>query len=303
MFTDVVDMSCSASSSRLLHNAQVIGSGGFGLVLRVDDKAVKLLHTRTSCSEAHAEFLRLHRMDAALEQARKLRGLDSDLQKALDQIKPVKALHYWSEPFEYQGEHFTCGLVTSFAVGARTSDLLKLDPSITEEYASLFPRILVMPSSQNDRTRLDVRDRKEDLSKRNPPRYFVMGKEAVKFYKGTFDFSTDFPCAMGVFLAVATFYAKLVLVDVEILLGDPADKTINVMDLGMCHDIVWGDANHIAGQICDISGPFYTKAVFPLPDQESAYAVFTDAFKRMGVAMGRESEFMDEVISIMSDML
>ena len=137
-------------------------------------------------------------------------------------------------------------------------------------------------------------DHTKPLSIDNPPRYFVMSlSDAKKFYKDIHNFESAYGYffQMGVIMALFIFLAKMVPIDLEILLGQ--NNKINMLDFGMCEDIQdedYKDPNKIAELICHIGGPLYTKDSMEFNEQ------FRKGFIKASTDFEINKEFLEKVM-------
>ena len=277
------------------NTAQVLASGGFGMVVADGNIARKLMYSKTTCDAAAIEYHNINTLYNAFERARNS-SQNRAVSAALNILRPLVPRGFLKEPFEFSigtnVERFSCQLLTDRIPGLSTSRLPH--DNIVAAVRQHFPEILVMPVFEFQ-SRLSLRNPNESPDpERNFPRYYISNMDEVGKIYPTIDFMHEFPYAMGVLLAVFVFEAKLSMVDVEILLG--SSMNIYVVDLGMCKDISEivdsGDLYELSAILTDISGPFYTKNSFPLPTNEPQYGSFTRGLWDAGVEMGVTTEFL-----------
>lgn len=286
--------------AEILKSGQVLASGGYGMVLGYRERALKLLRSATTCHQAAAEYKYMEIVYKAFETARGVQ-VTPRVARALQRLHPIQPIEKWEKKFFYRGETFSCAFVTSLAKGAPLKELKWFTTNITPGLLQLYPVLLVLPSLTAP-SGVSVMDASNPLSKANPPRYFIMSQEdARQYYHGSFDFDFEFPYAMGVLLAVTTFIAKIVLVDVEILLGRFDDASINILDFGMCQPL--DETKNIGDQICDTSGPFFTKDVFPNDPESNEFGVFIHGFEDAAHCFGKPTSLVKRVVDEMVDAL
>lgn len=267
-----------------LKNGTVIASGGFGKVLRYENKAIKLIRDATTCRNAQIEFSKMIAMKKAIENARR-KNLSKNIRKILSRINTVQPLYFWDQSFSYRYERFSCGIVSKFIKGIPLKDLMVTDVDIN---------VLVLVSLGTQTSYLSLMDHNKPLSVDNPPRYFVMSlKDAKKFYKDVhnFDSAYGYFFQMGVIMALFIFLVKMVPIDVEILLSK--NNKINILDFGMCEDIQeedYNDPQKIAELICNMGGPFYTKDSMDFNEQ------FRKGFIKASTEFGIDKKFAEEVM-------
>jgi hypothetical protein len=277
------------------NTAQVLASGGFGMVVADGNIARKLMYSKTTCDAAAIEYHNITTLYNAFERARNS-SQNRAVSAALHILRPLVPRGFLKEPFEFSigtnVERFSCQLLTDRIPGLSTSRLPH--DNLVAAVRQHFPEILVMPVFEF-KSQLSLRNPNESLDpERNFPRYYISNMDEVGKIYPTIDFLHEFPYAMGVLLAVFVFEAKLSMINVEILLG--SSMNIYVVDLGMCNDISEvvdsGDLHELSAILTDISGPFYTKNSFPLPTNEPQYGSFTKGLWDAGVEMGVTTEFL-----------
>ena len=277
------------------NTAQVLASGGFGMVVADGNIARKLMYSKTTCDAAAIEYHNITTLYNAFERARNS-SQNRAVSAALNILRPLVPRGFLKEPFEFSigtnVERFSCQLLTDRIPGLSTSRLPH--DNLVAAVRQHFPEILVMPVFEF-KSQLSLRNPNESPDpERNFPRYYISNMDEVGKIYPTIDFLHEFPYAMGVLLAVFVFEAKLSMVDVEILLG--SSMNIYVVDLGMCKDISEvvdsGDLHELSAILTDISGPFYTKNSFPLPTNEPQYGSFAKGLWDAGVEMGVTTEFL-----------
>jgi hypothetical protein len=291
------------SCRNTVKHSQVLASGGFGRVTKYGDKAIKLIRNPTTCQEAGEEYRLMKRLYSFFVTARK-RATHPNVRAALRHLQPLKPIAHWKQPFETEGESFSCGVVSQLVQGMSARKLRQWDTShqLLSEQARFFPRILVMPSQSMPRSSLSLMNAREPLSMQNPPRYFVMSMEDVQRVYRKISFKTDFSYMMGVLLALTTFLAKITLIDVEIVLGSRARK-VYIMDLGMCKPLQTTSAEEIAEQLTDLGGPFYTKDVFPSDNSSKAFRYFRKGFLEAARDFNVDIQFAQQIIQLVADNL
>lgn len=277
------------------NTAQVLASGGFGMVVADGNIARKLMYSKTTCDAAAIEYHNITTLYNAFERARNS-SQNRAVSAALNILRPLVPRGFLKEPFEFSigtnVERFSCQLLTDRIPGLSTMRLPH--DNIVAAVRQHFPEILVMPVFEF-KSQLSLRNPNESLDpERNFPRYYISNMDEVGKIYPTIDFLHEFPYAMGVLLAVFVFEAKLSMVDVKILLG--SSMNIYVVDLGMCKDISEvvdsGDLYELSAILTDISGPFYTKNSFPLPTNEPQYGSFAKGLWDAGVEIGVTTEFL-----------
>jgi len=277
------------------NTAQVLASGGFGMVVADGNIARKLMYSKTTCDAAAIEYHNITTLYNAFERARNS-SQNRAVSAALHTLKPLVPRGFLKEPFEFSigtnVERFSCQLLTDRIPGLSTLRLPH--DNIVAAVRQHFPEILVMPVFEF-KSQLSLRNPNESPDpERNFPRYYISNMYEVGKIYPTIDFLHEFPYAMGVLLAVFVFEAKLSMMDVKILLG--GDMNTYIVDLGMCKDISEivnsGDLYELSAILTDISGPFYTKNSFPMPTNEPQYGSFTKGLWDAGVEMGVTTEFL-----------
>jgi hypothetical protein len=277
------------------NTAQVLASGGFGMVVADGNIARKLMYSKTTCDAAAIEYHNITTLYNAFERARNS-SQNRAVSAALHTLKPLVPRGFLKEPFEFSigtnVERFSCQLLTDRIPGLSTLRLPH--DNIVAAAQQYFPEILVMPVFEF-KSQLSLRNPNESPDpERNFPRYYISNMDEVGKIYPTINFLHEFPYAMGVLLAVFVFEAKLSMMDVKILLG--GDMNTYIVDLGMCKDISEivnsGDLYELSAILTDISGPFYTKNSFPLPTNEPQYGSFSRGLWDAGVEMGVTTEFL-----------
>jgi hypothetical protein len=276
-----------------LKSGSVIASGGFGKVLRYENKAIKLIRDATTCRDAQIEFSKMISMKNAIRYARR-KNLSKNIRKILSRINSVQPLYFWNQSFSYRYERFSCGIVSKFIKGIPLKDLVETDENINLS-------VLVLVSMSTRRSYLSLMDHTKPLSVDNPPRYFVMSlSDAKKFYKDIHNFESAYGYffQMGVIMALFIFLAKMVPIDLEILLGQ--NNKINMLDFGMCEDIqdeYYKDPNKIAELICHMGGPLYTKDSMEFNEQ------FRKGFIKASTEFDIDKDFLKKVVKAIESFL
>jgi len=277
---------------KTLDASTTLAAGGFGVVQQSGERAFKLIRDRVGCASASVEFRAMQTVWRAFQNAKALPGVSAPLHRALARLQPIKPEFQWEEAYTHQGVNFSCALVTSLARGAPLKAMRRINRvGIPESALKLYPRVLVLPSYDYT-SKINTMNIDEPLSQSNPPRYFVISISDAKKLYPTIDFEKEFPFMNGVLFAVMTFIAKLVLRDVEIVLGDPSDPNIHIMDFGMVTPIRETLPEKMAAEICDLGSPFYTKDTFPHDIDSPSFLHFMDGFKTMARAIGIKEDFL-----------
>jgi len=253
----------------LLSNQKVnvLSSGGNGKIISVDNNdsiVFKLIYS--GCKSFEKEFLTQARLYNALRKCKS------------NKLKIPQPYKYFPEPLSVGDESFNCAFAMEKIQGV-PSDL------ITDNRAcvTLFPTVqILLVFNPRFNNMLFLKDRNEECSLKNPPRY-------VSMFIDTFDIDKNKLCFdLGEFFGMASFDVKVSLDDVELIIDK--DNKVYLVDFGYCKDLSKLVNSYLENPsefvdelvengIANYSTPFLTKEGFPTPVNTICWKHFIDGFK------------------------
>lgn len=297
-------------------SVQVIGSGGYGLILLITPPidseipkfTLKLIYTRSGsmCEQAKLEFYKILKVKNAYNKL--LSIVDPELNYLLQFINPLTPYGYYECNIKYNYTIYKCGLLTSYSEGFNVQRHIinYLQPSITMEEKNYIERhynnILILPSADYELIKLWPANIDLKINNTNPIRYGTLKKEKFIEFGLINDalFLDNYSKIMGIIQAIFLWGAKLTMSDVEILIGPNKDLYYyNIIDYGMTGDINISDMNidYISDIITDISTPFFTKSVFPYSSDTDEFNKFYTYFVKVSKLYNPslDDDFFDEL--------
>lgn len=201
---------------------KIIGSGGFGLILKREDKdqVVKLLYSG-GCKQAREEYEKNMAVYNALSVGK------------YDQITVPKPLMFNMENIKKNDMNYSCFYIMSYIHPIKGEKVLY--HIINDEYKSLFNKVVGRVYSN-------------PVSDKNPPRGFFATYEYIQKmieilpidYKGDLNSMKKVIKYMGYAFGMIIFVANYKPIDVEYVLGEKDSRlALGVLDFGMIQPIDW----------------------------------------------------------------